>query len=233
MTDDEKKAAEQAEAEAKAKAEADNTDVKALEEALQAERTKREQAEKDLAETRRKAKERFDEKRKKEEIGEDDFEGEDKPLTSKEAEKLFEKREEKIRKEMREEQANEMAGKLAESNSEAQLIMEVWKNRTLSGTLKEQIEEAHAIATYKRTQKHNEELKRALAGKDGENNDGSNAQRKPAAGSEPKLNPTDKTVIAGMVWDNSKQAYKKTIAGGTKIFYVSRDLKKRWTENAK
>lgn len=228
MTEEEK-AVKEAEAEAKA-AEA-NTETKALEEALNAERTKREQAEKELEETRRKGKERFEAKRKKEEEGEMD--DEDKPLTSKEAEMLFEKREDKIRKEMREEQASELANKLAESPNEASLIIEVWKNRTLSGTLREQIEEAHAIASYKRNQKQNEELKRALAGQDGETNDGSNAQRKPAAGSESKLNPTDKTVIAGMVWDASKQAYKKTIAGGRKIFYVSRDLKKRWTENAK
>ena len=33
-----------------------------------------------------------------------------------------------------------------------------------------------------------------------------------------------------MVWDAVKQAYKKTIAKGTKTFYVSRDLKKRWVE---
>lgn len=231
MTDEEKKAAEEAakaEAEAKA-AEAGNTE--ALEQALKDERTKREQAEKDLEETRRKAKERIEAKRKKEEEG--DIEDEDKPLTSKEAEMLFEKREEKIRKEMREEKASELANKLAESEPEASLIMEVWKNRTLSGTLKEQIEEAHAIASYKRTQKQNEELKRALAGQDGENNDSSNPQRKPAAGSEPKLNPVDKKVIAGMVWDDKKQAYKKTIAGGRKIFYVSRNLAKRWTEDAK
>ena len=39
-------------------------------------------------------------------------------------------------------------------------------------------------------------------------------------------------VLTGYVWDKAKQAYKKTIAGGKKIFYVSKDLKNRWTENA-
>jgi len=233
MTEEEKKAAEEAEAEAKAEANnAEDEGKKAIEEALKIETEKRIKAENDLKERDRKAKEAFlerERKRKEAEENGDEEDEEDKPLTKKNVNKILEEREEKIRKEMREEQAIELAKKMTESDLEANLVMEIWKNRTLSGTLNEQIEEAHAIATYKRSQKQNEELKRALMGKDGENNDGFNAQRKPANKGEPNVNATDKTVLSG-TWDGTKNAYKKTIAGGKKIFYVSRDLKKRWVE---
>ena len=196
-----------------------------IENALKIEREKRLEAEKRLEETRIKAKERFEENRKKEE------EEEDKPLTKKEFQALLEIEREKDRKNTQEERAGQIAQSLSENPKEAELVLEVWRNRTLPGSLTEQLKEAHVIATAKRTQAQNEELIRALANKDGENEDGLNSQRKASLAGEPNLDTNDKSVLKGFTWDGGR--YKKVIAGGKKIFYVSRDLKKRWIENAK
>jgi len=235
MTEEEKVAAEaktKEEAEAKAKAESEgqnsssqnNTDIEA---ALKAERERREKAERDLEATRQKARERIEEKKR--------IEGQssnDEPLTRESMRALLDEEREAVRKEMRMEHVREIATKLSKSDSEAELVVEVWKNRTLAGTLDEQIEEAYAIATHKKVLAQANELKRALANKNGVVTDGANAQRKPMAGEAPELPVADKSVVTGMVWDNARGAYRKIIAGGTKVFFVSKDLKKRWVEDA-
>ena len=257
MTEEEKKAAQ--EAEAKAKADAEQAEFEAsleslsdeektqkitekeaekeaksdtgLEEALKSERLRREKAENALDETRRKSKEAY-EKRKKEREEQGLDEEDDKPLTREEMRIMLDEEREIAHKETQEARAQELAKGIAESPLEAELTLEIWKSRKLAGTLNEQMKEAHAIATYQRREAQNRELKRALMGKEGETNDNLNTQRKPAPGKEPYINPADKIVLAGYVWDEVKKAYKKTIAEGKKILYVSRDLKKRWIENA-
>ena len=180
--------------------------------------------------TKAKAEERFEEK-KREQAEEDN--SEEKPLTRKEMAKLLADRDSQTRKELLEEKAIDYAKSLTESPKEAELILAVWRNpnRRFAGGLKEQLEEAQAIATSKRLKAKNEELKRALLSKDSTLTTGENGQKKPET-TIPKLNSVDKTVVQGMVWDNSKQAYRKTIAGGRKLFFVSKDLRKRWTEDA-
>ena len=231
MTEEEKAAAEAEakEAEAKVAAEGEkaplqnNADIEA---ALKSERERREKAESELEETRRKAKERIEKKRQ------EGQEGNDEPLTRDSLRQVLDEERETVRKEMREERVRELAKKLSKSDSEVELVIEVWKNRTLAGTLDEQIEEAFAIATHKRTQAQNSELKRALGSKDGIITDGSNTQRKPLQGNAPELPANDKQAVAGMIWDNARGAYRKIIAGGRKVFFVSKDLKRRWTEDA-
>lgn len=237
MTEEEKAAAEAAAKEAELEAGlAEEEKQKAEEEAallqknteyeqlIEAERLRAEEAERKLEETRQKAKERIEKKR------EGEFE-DDKPVTLKDIKSVLQEERELIHKESQEERAKNTAKSLAESEPEANLIFEIWKHRKLAGSIDEQIKEAHAIATYSKTQKMNSELKRSLMGKEGVSKDNLNAQRKPYEGGEPKVDPTDKAVLTGYVWDKTKQAYKKTIAGGRKTFYVSKDFKKRWVEN--
>src|SRR3990167_31137 len=179
MNEEEKKAAEAAEAEFQKTLEGLSDEEKTqkikeheassslqdteLDQALEAEKTKT------------KAKERFEEK--KGEVGESE---EDKPLTKKELAKLLSDRDDQIRKETREEQANDIAKELSESPKEAELILTVWKNRKLAGKLRGELNEARAIAIFKRLNAKNNELLRALAGKEGLETSGENAQRKPA-----------------------------------------------------
>ncbi len=197
-----------------------------VEELLRKERERADEATRKLEETRQKGRENY-EKRKKER---EESGNEPEPLTKDAVREMLEEEREIVRREMREEQAQEIAKRISETDSEAKLTVEIWKNRKLQGTLPEQMEEAHAIATSKRIKAQKEELERALLGS--ESGDGLNPQRKTVLAGEPKLDVNDKSVVKGMVWDSSKGAYKKTIAGGRKIFYVSRDLKRNWVENA-
>jgi len=203
----------------------DDEDKKALE----IERQKRLDAEDALKETRRKAKERYEAKQKKDQEVEEN--GEEPPTTRKDVHQMMDEERESFRKEMQQDRAKEEARSVSGSDAEADLTFEIWKNRKLSGSIKVQMEEAYAIATYQKTRARNGELKRALNSKDGEEKLNLNAQREKVTENEPKINPTDKTVLKGMIWDNARGAYKKTIAGGRKIFYVSRDMAKRWVEN--
>ena len=222
MTEEEKKAAEQAEAEAKAQQEAEfeasleglsdeekaqkrtenegknlNNDTE-TKKALEAERKRREEAERKLDETRQKARERLEAKRKKEEEDDDFDDGEDKPLTRRELQEVLAQNREETLKESRLESAKKLARELSESDDEAELTFEVWRNRTLPGTLTEQISEAHAIANSKKLAATNSELQRSLLNKDRVNRDGSSSQRKPAPAKEPYLNPVEKNVVAGV-----------------------------------
>lgn len=222
---DEEKAKKIAEKEALSK----QADVNVL---LEEERAKRKKAEDDLAETRRKAKESFEERERKRKEAEEKDNEDDKPVTRRNIRDLLAEERETVRKEMREDRARELAGKLSENHSEAELVVEVWKNRTLAGTLQEQIKEALAIVSFKKMQAKNNELKRALLGKDGTEKTGESGERNPALADMPNLSPADKTVMAGYVWDNGRGMYRKTIAGGRKILFVSRDLKTRKVEDA-
>ena len=246
MTEEEKKAAEEAAAKAKAEAESaglsEEEKAKAeellkrnneIEEALKVERLRREKAEQALEETRRKAKEAYEKRKREREEDGSNADEDDKILTKEELRLMFDEEREIARKEAQETRAQELAKNITESPLESELTLEVWKSRKLAGNLEEQIKEAHAIATYQRLEVQNRELKRALAGKEGETNNNLNSQRKFDSENESKINPVDKTVLTGYVWDDAKKAYKKTVAGGVKIFYVSRDMKKRWIENAR
>lgn len=246
MDDEAKKAAEAAEfektleglpeedktkkREERQKAHSQNADVEAD---LKRERDLRTKAESELAETRRKAREAAEERRKKREAeGLLPDEGADKPLTKAEAEQFMIEREERIRKEMREERVRETAKKLTESDSEAELVVEIWKNRTLAGTIEEQIAEAHSIALGRKLRAQNAELQRAIASGGSVVTDALSGQRTPPPKGPTNVADTDKTVLQGMTWDAGKRRYWKKLQGTNKIFCVSEDLKKRWREDA-
>ncbi len=196
-----------------------------IENALKAEHEKREAAERELAERDEKAKKAFEERERKRKE-----EGEEKPLTKSEMLALMEENREKDRKASLEERALETANKLTGNPKEAELYIEVWRNRKLFGSLENQLREAKAISEATRTQAENEELKRALLNKDGISGDGTNAQRKPPLGGEPKLDENDKTVLKGWTWTGTD--YTKVIAGGKKILHTDRQMKKRWVTDA-
>lgn len=238
MTEEEKA---KAEAEAKAKAEAEANDPlkkhnAEIEAQLKAERERANKAEFDLSETRRKAKEAFEVRKKaKEAAGQTIEDDDDKPMTRAEAREFLETQAAQIRNEVGSGRAMEIARSLSNgSDVEAQLTLEIWKNRKLPGSLEEQLEEAHVIANRKRILAQNDELKRALAGDTSVVTDGLNTQRKPAKiDNSPTISPTDRDVYAGMTWDAAKGAYKKVLLSG-ETFYTKPakegEKKKSWVE---
>jgi hypothetical protein len=245
MTEEEKKAeTARLEAEAKAKEEADanfeaeiaelsdeekeakraerdalntdkSTDYKAV---AKREREAREKAEKALADKRFKDAER---KRKaKEEGGDDNDEDdeEDKPVTSRELQRILAENTQNTEKRIMGSQIKEIANDLADSPEEAEAIIEIHANRTFPShlSLSEQLEEAHAIANRKKLISTNSELKRALKSKGTSSKDSAGTHRDPMEGTVPKLSAGDTASYkrAGFTYDTTEKVWKKKLPTG-------------------
>jgi hypothetical protein len=170
---------------------------------------------------------------KKDDVVEDeDLDEEDKPLTKKDLNSILSADREASRKEFLSSQIKDKATKLASSEDEADLIVEIHKNRTFPSNLSldEQLEEACAIANRKSILAKNAELKRALNSKETRENSAAGTVRDESLAKETKLSPQDAQAIkdAGFVWDGVKRLYKKSLAGGKKHLFYDPKLKKRW-----
>jgi hypothetical protein len=233
MTKEEKKNADTAKAEAEAKAkeeqeqaDADNAaldqddpskdktpDYKAL---LEEERKKREDAEKALAEKRFKSSER---KRKNEDDEDDiDDDEDDKPLTKKDLKSILERERHTIQRETYSDRIIEIADEISDSPEEAELVVEIHRNRTFPShlTLREQLQEAQAIANAKRLASKNGELKRALRSKDTASRDAAGTHRDPMEGTAPKMSAQDTESYkrAGFSFDAKDRLWKKKLPSG-------------------
>ena len=183
---------------------------------LEIERKKREDAEKLLADRRYKSKHG----KKVDEDNDDDQDDEedDKPLTRREATALFEKQRLESQKEGQAERVMEVAMELAESKEEAELIAEIHKNRQFPTylTVREQVEEAQAIANRKRDISKTSELKRALKAKEGVSKDSAGTYRDGQEGTKPKLTPQDDASYkrAGFAYESKDKVWKKKLPNG-------------------
>ena len=159
---------------------------------------------------------------------------EEKPMTASEMRALLAEERQLAHKEIQADLIKEKARKLAGSDVEANLIVEIHRNRTWPEglSLDEQVEEAWAIANRKRIFAQNEELKRALRGKSNVSLGEQGTYRKSPAAGEPKLSPQDATALkqAGMVWDATKQLYAKSLGGGKKHLFYDPKTKKRFVQ---
>lgn len=174
-----------------------------------------------------KAKEAFKKRQEKRiehvpETNEDDEEvDEDKPLTRKELEAYLARRTQEIVATANAERIQEIATELAESDGEARYIMEIHKNRVFPEgmPLKEQIAEAHAIATAKRNQAKLTEVARKVTSKETASKDTSTGVPDTTS-SEPKIAADVKQSLrnAGFTYDNTRKTYVKTLPNG-KIMY--------------
>ncbi len=189
-------------------------------------RIKAEKAAADLAFKKRK------EKREEPEESSDD--DEEKPLTRKDIDQLLESNRQATLKQLQEREIQEIARDMSESDAEANLIVEIHRNRTFPSnlSLQEQLEESYAIANRKKVFPKIAELKRALKGKENANANPATAHRDAPGADEPKVLSQDAQAIksAGMVWDGKLRLYKKALAGGKKYLYFDPKSKKRWTK---
>lgn len=170
------------------------------------------------------------ERKRKEE--EEDFDNEEeKPLTAKQLQDILQQDREKTRKELQSELISEKARKLAGSEAEANLILEIHKNRSFPEglSLDEQLEEAFAIANRKTIMAQNAELKRALRSKETASDNVAGTHRESAPLNEPKASSHDISAIkaAGFIWDGKANMWKKETH--KRIILVSRDLKSQKT----
>ena len=182
---------------------------------LEIERKRREDAEKLLADRRYKSKHS---KKVDEEEEEDEDDDEDKPLTRKELNSLLEKQRLESQKEGQAERVMEVAMELAESKEEAELIAEIHKNRQFPTylTVREQVEEAQAIANRKRDASKRSELNRALKAKEGVSKDSAGTYRDGQEGTKPKLTPQDDASYkrAGFAYEPKDKVWKKKLPNG-------------------
>ena len=115
-------------------------------------------------------------------------------------------------------EADDLAGSFSKSETEKQLILEIFKNRNFPEhlSLKEQIEECYLVANKKRIIGENEELKRAL--KSGELANGMSASsfHDSLPEAQPKLAPADAAELAriGFKWNTATKRYEKKLSNG-------------------
>lgn len=242
MNEDEQKAAEIAEAEAAKKAEeeananheGESDEDKAAREArekadldkkidyqaeLKKEREAREKAEKALAEGRYKFKRKDKEADEETEESEED---ENKPLTKSEVQKLLAENSQRTVKELQGGQIAAIARKLAGSDAEAQLIVEIHKNRTFPShlSLDEQLEEAYVIANRKKIMAETNEVRRALKGKEAADNDAASDHNKGfTPNAKPNMSAQDTQALkdAGWTWNGTAKQWEKKLGNGNTI----------------
>src|SRR3990167_7996870 len=231
MTLEEQKAAELAQAEATAKAEAEEKAKAERANETDEEREAREAEEKkarsqiDYEAELKREKERTEKAKQaaadlafklREKNRQEDDDEEDKPLTAKELEFILQRDRQQTRKEFQSEIITEKAKKLASNEDEAKLVIEIHKNRTFPEgmSLDEQLEEAFAIANRKRLIAQNEELKRALRGKETTSDNVAGTHRDSLPTDEPKMSSADISALkaAGFNWDGKSGLYVKKIS---------------------
>lgn len=169
-----------------------------------------------------KAKEAFKKRQeKRQEEGTEPEEEGDKPMTRKEMEEYLARRTQEIVATANAERIQELATEIAESDGEKRFIMEIHKNRVFPDgmSLREQLEEAKAIATYKRTLAKNAELARKVVSKETASKDTSTGIQETTS-SEPKVNADVKVALknAGFVYDSTHKTYVKTLPNGKKMY---------------
>jgi hypothetical protein len=174
-----------------------------------------------------KAKEAFRkrEEKRKEEVSEtdegDDESDEDKPMTRKEMDAYLARKTQTIVAEANAERITEIATEIADSDGEARFIMEIHKNRIFPEgmTLRDQLSEAHAIASYKRTAAKNVELARKVNSKETASKDTSTGTQETTS-SEPKLSADLKASLknAGFTFDSTLKVYTKILPNGKKMY---------------
>lgn len=175
-----------------------------------------------------------DKKRKGEDDDEeeDEDEPEDKPLTQKQLDSILAQERQKTMKVLQASQIVEIAKRLAKGDAEADLIVEIHKNRIFPEglSLQDQLEESHAIANRKRLPAQNEELKRALRHEDTKSDANIGTHRDASKAGEPNAS-RDITAIkaSGYNWDGARQVYKKPLKGNKTLFYDPKK-KKTWVE---
>lgn len=182
---------------------------------LKAEQARREKAEAALAKERaRKSKERR-EAEEGEEADEDLDDEDDKPILKKDLPSILARERASAYKEAQADRIQEIAAGLAESDAEARLIVEIHKNRSFPSdlSLRDQLEEAQAIANRKRNKSKTTELARAVKSKDTASKDVAAGHRDALTGTAPKFDSktTASNARAGFIWNIKTKRLEKVL----------------------
>lgn len=191
---------------------------------LKTEKERADKAEKALA------KQAFKEREEKREETFDEPEEEDKPLTRKDLVVM----EQRLLRETQTSRVREIARTLATSDAEANLIVEIHRNRIFPAdlSLEEQIEEAYAIANRKpQVQARRSEIERATRSRELASDDSTGTYRDALQGTSPKLEPKMSLVVkqGGYTYDSKTKLYTKKLASGSTL-YLDPKTNQQWTK---
>lgn len=167
--------------------------------------------------------------RQEDDEDEDDVDDDDKPLTRKDLRKV----QAQARKEAMADRAKELADEMAGSDKEAELIFEIYQNRTFPEhlTMREQMEEAYAIANRRSLLAKNRELRRTLRSRDTAGKDVAGTHRDSAVGTAPKLAKADANAYAraGFKYDSKRKLWVKVLPNKKRL-YKNPKTKAQWVE---
>ena len=235
----EEQAAEAAKTEAEAKAKAEE-DARAKE--TETERAAREQAEREATTKKhyedelakeREAREKAEKaaadaayKNRHQDEGEDD---EEKPLTRAELQSVLERERQLNRVETHRGRIEERIRILASTTEEANLMVEVSKNRAFPSHYSPEdiAEEVYAIANRKKMRLERDEALRALVAKDNANRGGTGGHHDSPRAGEPQVAEADKAEYTriGFSWNGSTRRYEKRLSDG-RLLYKDPQTKK-------
>jgi len=180
---------------------------------------------------RTKARKAFEDRKgkKADDEGDDEEDEDDKPITRRDLKGVRAE----IRKEVLEEQAREIAGEMASSPKQAELIYQIYSNRVFPAhlSLREQMEEAFAIANRRKIIAVSKEVRRALKGKASTYNNGASSHRAPMDSPAPKVSKSDQNSYAraGFKFDAKKNLYVKVLPNKKRL-YKDPKSKRTWLE---
>lgn len=150
--------------------------------------------------------------------GDEDIDDDDKPITRKNVRSVLEAERQKMTLEVYADKLKEFAEDMSESPEEAEAILEVHKNRRFPSDLsiREQVEECHAIVNRKRLASKNSELRRALGSKNSAGNNAGSSYRDGQKGVAPKQSESDKAAYkrAGFAYEPKDKVWKKKLPNG-------------------
>jgi hypothetical protein len=168
-----------------------------------------------------KAKQRFEEKRRRETSTdtEDDYEDEgEKPLTRAEIEEMLNRTRQQVFNEANQDRLIEISAELAEGEQEAELIRTIHANRTFPDGmgLRDQLAEAKAIASYKREQAKTAELARKVQSQQTTARSTAVSHRDAQSKPEPQLATDKKESLkrAGYEYNEQNRRYEKKMPNG-------------------
>ena len=197
---------------------------------LQAEKKRREDAERAAAEKDFKLREL---KRREEEP--EVFEDDDRPITKKELNEILQRDRQQTVKELQSSRIREKVSQLTSNEAEANYIIELHKNRIFpeSTSIDEQLEECYAIANRKKLLETVSELKRANVAKGLQKTTFEGTHQDSQVVGEPQtMSSQDVTAIkaSGYIWDGALMVYKKPLPKGKFLFFDPK-TKKRWSNS--
>lgn len=154
----------------------------------------------------------------------DDDDEEDKPLTKADFQAERAKDRQIMQKQLQKQEADSIVKGMTDNVDEQNYVLEIHKNRTFPEnlSLKDQLEEAYAIANKDKWKGERDEAMRKAKGDKSANTDGATAHRKApeSKAGEPLMSAEDKQslVSKGWKWNTTNKRYEKSTSTGIALY---------------